>query len=330
MTARRLAVAVALLLVVVAGGAVGWLYLALDAPGPLASPVAIVVPHGGTETIAAELARDGVIEHPVVFRILATVTSRDGALHAAEFAFPARASLRQVLVILRTARPVQHRLTIPEGLTASQVATVLDQADTLAGATPVPPEGGLLPDTYQFERGTTREQLADRARTAMDRALQAAWDNRSAGLPLTTPTQALVLASIVERETAKPAERPMVAAVYLNRLRLGIKLQSDPTVAYGASGGTGVLGHGLTRAELDRDDPYNTYRNAGLPPGPICMPGQAAIRAVVQPAASDALFFVADGSGGHVFARSEADHLRNVAHWRDIEHARLARGAAPQ
>ena len=141
-------------------------------------------------------------------------------------------------------------------------------------------------------------------------------------MPLATPREAVILASIVERETAKPEERPVVAAVYLNRLRRGMKLQSDPTVIYGVSGGMGTLDHGLTRAELDADTPYNTYKFAGLPPGPICMPGLSALRAVMQPAATDDLFFVADGTGGHAFARTESDHLRNVARWREVERVR--------
>ena len=177
----------------------------------------------------------------------------------------------------------------------------------------VPPEGSLLPETYAFDRGTTRAALIERATKAMGRALDRAWADRSPTLPLDSPHDALVLASIVERETAKPEERPRVAAVFLNRLRQGMKLQSDATVVYGASGGAGILDHGLTRSELDSDDPYNTYRIPGLPPGPIAMPGAASLRAVTQPMQSTELFFVADGTGGHVFARTQEEHLRNVA-----------------
>ena len=318
-----------LLVVGAAGAAGGWLYLQLDASGPLPAATAVVVPRGGLEEIASDLAREGVVARPLVFRILATATMGAGPLHAGELPFPAAASLRQVLTVLRTARPVQHRLTIPEGRTAAQVATLVAAADALAGDGPVPPEGSIMPDTYNYERGTTREQLIDRGRAAMDRALEAVWDARAPGLPLTSKAEALVLASIVEKETAKAAERPLIAAVFLNRLRQGMRLQSDPTVVYGASGGLGTLGHAITRAELDHADPYNTYVIAGLPAAPICMPGAAALRAVTQPAASDALFFVADGTGGHVFARTQDEHLRNVAHWREIERARI-KEPAPQ
>lgn len=314
-----LAVAVVVAVAVAAGG---WLYYQMDAPGPLPAATAAVVPRGRLEEIAAGLTREGVVAQPLVFRILAAATTSAGTLHAGELPFPAGASLRQVLAVLRTARPVQHRLTIPEGRTAAQVAVLIEGADALSGDGPVPPEGSIMPDTYNYERGVTREQFADRAHSAMNRALDAVWSARAPGLPLTSKLDVLVLASIVEKETAKPAERPLIAAVFLNRLRQGMKLQSDPTVVYGASGGLGRLDHPITRAELDRADPYNTYVIAGLPPGPICMPGAAALQATTQPATTDALFFVADGSGGHVFARTQQEHLRNVAHWREIERAR--------
>jgi UPF0755 protein len=318
---RRLAL-VALLLVVAAGAGAGWLYWQYDAPGPLHAATPVVVPRGGLAEVAAELGRQGVVAQPLVFRILAFATLGQGPLHAGELQFPAAASLHQVLAVLRTARPVQHRLTIPEGLTAARVAELVDAADALTGDAPVPAEGSILPETYSYERGTSREQLLDRARIAMAQALQKAWDTRTPGLPLATRREALVLASIVERETAKPEERPLIAAVFLNRLRLGMKLQSDPTVVYGASGGLGVLDHPITRSELDHDDPYNTYRIAGLPASPICMPGLASLRAATQPATTDALYFVADGTGGHAFARTQDDHLRNVARWREIERVR--------
>jgi UPF0755 protein len=276
----------------------------------------VVVPRGAEEQVAAALQGVGVIDGVLEFRIAAAVTQRDGALRAAELLFPAHASLREVLHVLRTGRPVQHRLTIPEGLTAAQIAYLLDRAPALAGETPVPEEGTVLPETYAFERGTTRSALVERAHAAMARTVAQLWDQREEALPLSGPRELVTLASLVERETARPEERPRVAAVFLNRLRRGMRLQSDPTVVYAVSGGIGVLDRSLTRADLDWPNPYNTYRVAGLPPGPIASPGVAALRAVVRPAHTDDLYFVADGNGGHSFARTLEEHTRNVARLR--------------
>ena len=291
-------------------------------PGPLAAERAVVVPHGGLGEIAATLKAQGVIRAPWQFEAAAVATRGSGALRAAEYQFPPAASLHQVLVVLRTGKPVQHKLTIAEGLTAVQVVALVSRADALDGPTPAIAEGSVLPETYVYERGTARTALVGRATRAMDAELASAWSTRSPDLPLATPRDALILASIVERETAKPDERKLVASVYLNRLRRGMKLQSDPTVVYGASNGAGVLDHGLTRAELDADDPYNSYRYPGLPPGPICMPGRASIEAATHPADSTDLFFVADGTGGHSFAKTEQEHARNVQRWRAAERAR--------
>ena len=309
-------------LALVAGGSAFYALRSFDAPGPLPEARAVVVPRGGLERVAEALEHEGVVASALHLRLAALATSGEGAVHAGELEFPASASLRHVLEVLRTAKPVQHRLTIAEGLTAVQVAALLERAPALDGATARVAEGSVLPETYAYERGATRAGMLDRAGKAMDRALERAWSTRAPDLPLASTREALILASVVERETGKPEERPRVAAVFLNRLRRGMKLQSDPTVVYGVSGGLGTLDHGLTRAELDRDDPYNTYRIAGLPPGPICMPGLLSLKAVTQPAPADDLYFVADGSGGHVFARTEQEHLRNVARWREVERAR--------
>ncbi len=294
------------------------------APGPLDASRVIVVPRGGIGQIAAALQEQGVVRHGWELQAAALATRGSGTLKAAELGFPAGASLQQVLAVLRTGKPIQHKLTIAEGLTATAVAEVLAKADALDGEVPPIAEGSVLPETYAYERGAARTVLLARAMRAMEADLADAWSTRSPDLPLATPQEAVVLASIVERETAKPEERKLVAAVYLNRLRRGMKLQSDPTVVYGVSNGTGVLDHGLTRAELEADNPYNSYRNAGLPPGPICMPGRASIDAATHPADSTDLFFVADGSGGHSFARTEQDHVRNVQRWRAVERARQA------
>ena len=300
-------------------GAGAWLYGQWDKPGPLAQTRAVVVPRGGPSAAAAALKANGVIDNATAFEALTWATIFDGSIRAAEFNFPPRASIAQVLAILRQAKPVEHRLTIAEGLTAKQIATLVSGAEAAAGTVEVPQEGAILPQTYAFDRGMQREAILARARAAMDKELAAAWAARAPGLPLASPRDMLIMASIVERETAKSEERPHVAAVYLNRLRIGMKLQADPTVAYAASGGSGVLNHRLNRADLDRDDPYNTYRRAGLPPGPICSPGVASLRAVSRPANNEDLYFVADGTGGHAFAKTAEGHARNVARWRGIQ-----------
>jgi UPF0755 protein len=297
---------------------VWWLAGAVDGPGPLPEPRAVVVPRGNGARIAGVLASEGVIRQPGVFRAAALLTRGDGPLRAAEFAFPAHASVRQVLAILRFGRPLGRHLTIAEGLTAQQIQAVLAHAEGMTGEVPPIAEGSVLPQTYDYEFGAERAQIVERARAAMDRELAAAWADRRPGLPLASPRDALILASIVERETARPEERPHVASVYQNRLRLGMRLQADPTVVYAASGGAGVLDHRLTRSELDRDNPFNTYRSAGLPPAPICSPGLDSVKAVLHPEASEDLYFVADGSGGHVFSRSYETHESAVARWRAL------------
>ena len=295
-----------------------WLGSVRDRPGPLAKATNILVPRGSLEHLTAGLTDAGAIDNPMLFRAAVWLTRHDGTLRAAEFSFPEHASVNQVMAILRTAHPVEHYITIPEGLTAHQIAGLLTKAEAASGDVARFGEGSVLPQTYAYEHGATRDSIVARARTAMTKGVEAAWAARAPDLPLATVHEALTLASIVERETAKPEERGHVASVYINRLRQGMKLQADPTVVYAASGGAGVLDHKLTRAELDRDDPYNTYRNGGLPPGPICAPSLASVLAVLHPAASEDLFFVADGNGGHVFAITREAHERNVARYRAL------------
>ncbi len=320
---RRAALLTACLLVV--GGGIGLYRFAaerLSGPGPLAQSRAIVVPRGTPAEVGDTLQSEGVIADARVFRIAALLTRGEGSLHAAELAFPAGASVRQVLSILRNAHPVQHRVTIPEGLTAAQIAMLLDRAEALGGNAALPDEGAMLPESYSYERGASRSSVVERASAAMQHSLAQIWAERVSDLPLSTPGELLTLASIVERETARPEERPHVASVLLNRLKRGMKLQSDPTVAYAATGGMATADPALTRADLDAPNPYNTYQVAGLPPGPIGSPGIAALRAVARPAASDDLYFVADGTGGHSFARTLDEHNRNVARWRAASNAK--------
>ena len=321
---RRLAWFLLILLLCLGGaGAAAWHYAraAYDAPGPAAEAVQLVVPRGGSANIADALAERGVIRDPRAFLAAVWLTREAGALRAAEFVFPARASLREVLEVLRRARPVQRRLTIPEGLTARQIATLIERAEGLTGEMPPFDEGALLPETYAYQWGDPRAALIRRAEAAMETALAEIWASRAPNLPLRTAREALVLASIVERETGKADERARVAGVFINRLRRSMPLQSDPTAAYAAADG-GVLDRPLTRADLDRDHPFNTYRIRGLPPGPIASPGRDSLRAVVQPEATEFIFFVADGQGGHAFARTLDEHNRNVARWREVERAR--------
>jgi UPF0755 protein len=321
---RRWLVAVVVAGAVAAGGVLGWQgarsrYLA---PGPLEKDSVLIVPHGTHAEVGAALQKLGLVANATSFRIAAGVTNAGGPLRASEFQFPAHASLRDVLTILRNARPVQHRLTIPEGLTAAQIALLLDRADALTGEVPVPPEGAMQPESYAFEHGMTRQSVVERAEAAMQRTLARLWKERAEGLPLRTPQDLVTLASIVERETARPEERARVAAVFLNRLRKGMKLQSDPTVIYAVTGGAVSGGRTLSKADLDLDNPYNTYRVAGLPPGPIGSPGLASLQAVARPLVSDELYFVVDGTGGHVFARTLEEHNRNVARWLSAQPAR--------
>ena len=296
----------------VAGAALAAKHAVL-APGPLAAASDVTVPPGGTARIATALRAQDVIASAALFRLAAFATRANGPLHAAELAFPAHASVRDVLAVLRTAPQVQHALTIPEGLTARQITAILDADATLSGPTPTLAEGYVLPQTYFHTLGARRAGVVARAHAALIAALDREWAARAPGLPLSSPRDAVILASIVERETGRPGERPHVASVFLNRLRLGMRLQSDPTTIYVASHALGTLDHKLTRAELAQDDPYNTYRAPGLPPGPICAPGLASLQAVLHPADSLDLYFVADGSGGHVFARTLAEQTRNVA-----------------
>ena len=306
------------------GAAAKWARELYEAPGPLAAERALVIPRGGTEAIAGALKEAGIIADARHFLIASQITKGAGPLRAAEFAFPAGVSLKQVLEILREAKPIQRRVTIPEGLSALQIQALLDKTEGLMGEAEPIAEGSILPETYAFEWGDSRAALIRRAQAAMNTALAEAWRDRALNLPLRSAREALILASIIERETGKAEERALVAAVFINRLRRNMPLQSDPTVVYAATGGA-ALERAITRADLDRDSPFNTYRNRGLPPGPIANPGRDSLRAATKPATSNFLYFVADGSGGHAFAETLDAHNRNVARWREIERQRGSR-----
>ena len=294
----------------------------LNSPGPSDIPTVEAIPHGGIGEIADLLVRDGIAARRFNFRVAAFLTRGDGPIRAGELAFPAHASLRDVLAVLRAGKPVQHSLTIPEGRTARQIAAILGRSDLLTGPLDLDHEAALLPQTYLFERGTPASAILARGRAALQKALDQEWAARAESLPLGSRSEALILASIVERETALAEERPRIAAVFLNRLRAGMKLQSDPTVIYAASAGLGMLDRPISRADLERDDPFNTYRIRGLPPGPIAAPGIASLHAVLHPVAGDELYFVADGNGGHAFARTLDEHVRNVSRYRALSAGR--------
>jgi peptidoglycan lytic transglycosylase G len=241
-------------------------------------------------------------------------------LKSGEYQFPKQASLRDVIETMVENKVVQHALTIPEGLTSEQIVARLLDNDILSGLVKeVPREGTLLPETYKFTRGTTRDQVIQRMQQAQKRAVADIWERRSPDLPLKSPDQLVTLASIVEKETGKPDERSRVAAVFVNRLRQKIKLQSDPTIIYGLVGGKGTLGRPIKRSEIQQPTPYNTYIIDGLPPGPIANPGRASLEATANPARTRDLFFVADGTGGHAFSDTYDQHQKNVAKLRSIE-----------
>ncbi|MBX7200769.1 MAG: endolytic transglycosylase MltG [Rhodospirillaceae bacterium] len=311
------------LLVVAAGIAVGayvWFDREVNAPGPLRTATTIIIPPGsGTPAIARVLSGLGVVRYPLVVELEARRSGKARALKPGEYRFEPGITVTAALDKLVRHDVVARFVTIPEGLTASEAMTILGNAAGMTGEVKdTPEEGAILPETYRYEWGDTRESVVAHMKAARAALLKELWDARAPNLPLDTPEQAVVLASVVEKETGVAAERPRVAAVFVNRLRKGIKLQSDPTVIYGLAPKTGALDRPLTRADLEQATPYNTYVIDGLPPGPICNPGRAAIAAVLSPAASDDLYFVADGSGGHVFATTLDQHNRNVAAWRKL------------
>lgn len=321
---RTIVLIVTALALMLAAATVGGAYLgfvrAVAEPGPLTRPVTvIIVPRSGLSTIAKQLADAGVVARPWMATLEARRTGQDRALKPGEYRFEPAISLNAALSKIVRHDVVARFVTIPEGLVTRDIRAILDGADGLTGeiVTPID-EGDLLPETYRYEWGDSRESVVARMRAAHDATLKELWAGRQPDLPLTSPEEAVVLASVVEKETGLAAERPRVAAVFINRLQRGMRLQSDPTVLYGlAQRGRGDAG--LTLADLETPTPFNTYVIPGLPPSPICHPGRAALAAVLNPAATDALYFVADGSGGHAFSATLDEHNRNVARWRQIQ-----------
>ncbi|MBV8393108.1 MAG: endolytic transglycosylase MltG [Alphaproteobacteria bacterium] len=311
------------------GGGLYFGHAMLAAEGPLAAPKRVVIPRGaGPSTMAKVLHAEGVLSYPLLFRVALMVDPDPRTIKAGEYEVPAHASMMAVVELLQSGKQVQRRLTIPEGTTTAEILELVRKTEALTGEMTVNvKEGDLLPETYFYSRDDTRDSVLLRMKEGMEKALDAAWRKRSAGLPIGNKRDLLIVASMVEKETAVASERPKVAAVFLNRLRLKMKLESDPTTIYGLTGGKAPFNRELTRADLQSNTPYNTYVIPGLPPGPIANPGQAALGAASRPAESDDLYFVADGSGGHAFARTLDEHNRNVAHWRRVQRER---SGAPQ
>lgn len=295
-------------------------------PGPLESDKAVIIGRGaGSRDIAEQLKREGIIENTWLFAAGVQFTGQRDKLKAGEYLIPARASAEQVIDILASGKVIEHPVTVPEGLTTQQIVDRLMSEAVLTGEVrDLPPEGTLLPETYRVTRGTTRAALLQRMTEAQRKVVDEVWAKRDSRVPVKSPQELVTLASIVEKETGIASERPRVAAVFVNRLQKNMRLQSDPTIIYGLVGGKGTLGRPILRSEIARATPYNTYSINGLPPGPIANPGRASLEAAARPAATNDLYFVADGSGGHAFADTYDEHQRNVARWREVERTRGA------
>ena len=293
----------------------------LHAPGPLKTDALLVIPpRTDVPDILDRLEKEGVIDNQLLMNFALFAEGTRSKLKAGEYVFKQEASLQDVIDTLVGGHSVLHSFTIPEGLTSEQIIGRLRDQELLENdVKDLPKEGALMPDTYKFARGETREKQVAKMVEAQKKVLAEVWSRRAADLPLKSPFELVTLASIVERETGKADERPRVAGVFINRLNRGMQLQSDPTIVYGLIGGKGSLGHPITREELNKPTPYNTYQIKGLPPGPIGNPGRAAMEAVANPSRTQELFFVADGTGGHVFAETLDQHNRNVVRWRQIE-----------
>jgi UPF0755 protein len=329
--AARILIIVIFIAVICTGGIFYWAYQDFHNPGHLSTTSRLVIPKGtGLNHIAALLNNAGIIARPEIFIWAARLTGEGRTIKAGEYDFQATTSPREVLTALTSGKTVLRRVTIPEGLSSFEIATLLNQTPALRETVASPAEGSLLPETYSYAFDDTRSELMHRMNISLRDTLRSLWAGRAPSLPFDTPEQALILASIVEKETGIGEERPRVAAVFINRLRKKMRLQSDPTVIYGLTLGEYRLGRALTRKDLEKDTQYNTYRIAALPPGAICNPGKGAIAAVLNPLVSGELYFVADGTGGHVFAKTLAEHNRNVIRWRRLQKKKSTKARSHQ
>lgn len=302
-------------------GVIAWVWLNFTAPGPLVAKKIYEIPKSlSREEIALALKEQGIISDARIFSAAAAVNAfRGGRLKTGEYEFPANASMQDVLSMVTAGKYLTYKVTIPEGWTSQMVVNRLNEQTELDGVvSKVPDEGSILPDTYVFRRGLSRDKLLADMQAAQTKLLDQEWSRLPSDSAVKTKQELVTLASIVEKETGVAEERPMVAAVFINRLKQKMRLQSDPTIIYGLVGGKGKLDHPITRSELDQQTPYNTYQIDGLPPGPIANPGKAAIEAVLSPAKTDYIYFVANGSGGHAFATTLEEHNANVKKWRAL------------
>jgi len=327
---RRLGLAVRCLIAALAvavfavGGGLLWAWNGYRAPRPLEEATTLVVPKGtGVQEIANLLRNAGVINNAHLFILGTQYTKVARKIRAGEFAFAPHISMRDAAAHLVTGETVKRRLTVPEGLLTEEVIALVEKADGLVGGVPSGlPDGIYLPETYFFNHGDTRSSVLVRMRANMEKTLEEVWAGRGKDIAVKTPEEALILASIIEKETGVSAERARVSGVFHNRLRRKMRLQSDPTVAYAVTGGARPLGRPLTRADLYVASSYNTYANRGLPPGPIANPGRASLEAAVNPTKTKELYFVADGTGGHAFAGTLREHNRNVVKWRRLQRSK--------
>lgn len=325
-------IVLALLGAALAGGALYYAYHEFNLPGPLAEKKVFVVDKGlGTPDIAAQLESAGIIKDARIFTAMAQITGDRSRLKAGEYEFPAKASMSDVMGLIASGKSIVYKLTIPEGWTTDAAMARVAANEVLSGTiSKVPAEGAIMPDTYVFRRGKTRQELVDEMTAAQAKLLDELWAVRKPVMNLKTKEDVLTLASIVEKETGKAEERPLIASVFINRLDKGMRLQSDPTIIYGITLGKGKLERPLTRADIQAPTPYNTYTINGLPPGPIANPGRAALEAVTNPPDTGNLYFVADGSGGHAFATTLEEHNSNVAKWRKIANGTASAAAEPE
>ena len=319
---KRLA-SLVLIVGVLIGVAVGaWLLTSWSTAGPADKPVAVIVPEGSSLSRAAEeMEKAGALASADSFLFQAKLFGGGAPIQAGEYRVPAKASPSDILALMQSGKTLQRFVTIPEGLPSVMVHDRLMAAETLTGTVPVPEEGSVLPDSYSYQRGETRAAVLTRMQDAMAKELDRLWAKKQPHSVVNSKREAIILASVVEKETGKPSERPMVAGVYSNRLRIGMKLDADPTVIYPITKGR-PLGRRILRSELNANNGYNTYAMPGLPAGPIANPGKESIAAVLDPAKTEALYFVADGTGGHIFAKTLAEHQANVRKWYAIRRAR--------